>query len=841
MRQYLDLKAQHPGEVLLFRMGDFYELFFEDALECAPILGIALTSRDGEIPMCGIPYHALDAYLTRLLSAGKRVAIGEQVEDPRKAEKLVRREVVRVITPGLSVEGDEDALIAAYAENGGERALAWLGLSTGRLEGAVAGGREDLEDALATTAIRELLVHAERKDDFAGLPVLLAPLPDDYFSPARGGDALREFFGVASLKGFGLETDDLLTGVLGALIRYARETLKGALPAIPTLTLRHVASEVVNATTLRNLEVFSTMEGRKEGSVFSFFDRTTTAMGRRILREFLQHPLTAVEPIRRRQAAVAHLASRPERRRDLQEVLRTFPDILRILGRLAVDREHPREILGMGQALRRLPALALALEGPLPEVLEELRRDFVAVPSEADLILETLRETIPLQLKDGGFIRPGVDPELGELDRLREGGHDAILALEENERRRTGIATLRIKYNKVFGYFLEISRGQADKVPPEYIRKQTVVNGERYVTPEIKELEERILQASEKAAALELKLYAAFKARLRERLPVLQLLADRVGLLDAFVSMAKVAHEENFCLPEVEDEAGLRIEDGWHPVVAKLVKLPFVPNDADLDGAGRQIVLLTGPNMGGKSTYLRQVGLIVLLAQAGSFVPAKSARLGLVDHLFTRVGSADFLFRGESTFMVEMLEMARILRHASPRSLVLLDEVGRGTATFDGLSIAWAVVEHLHERENRRAMTLFATHYHELTELSLLFPRVANMTMAVKEFKERILFLHRVIPGTASKSYGIEVARLAGVPNEVVARARRILENLESAEIDPTGKPRAVHEEPLRRAQLNLFGSTGHPMAEELRTMDPDAMTPVEALNWIAKWKKELQ
>jgi DNA mismatch repair protein MutS len=318
-------------------------------------------------------------------------------------------------------------------------------------------------------------------------------------------------------------------------------------------------------------------------------------------------------------------------------------------------------------------------------------------------------------------------------------------------------------------------------------------------------------------------------------------LADRVGLLDALVSMARVAHEENFCLPEVEDEARLRIEDGWHPVVAKLVKLPFVPNDVDLDGGGRQVVLLTGPNMGGKSTYLRQVGLIVLLAQSGSFVPARSARIGLVDHLFTRVGSADFLFRGESTFMVEMLEMARILRHATPRSLVLLDEVGRGTSTFDGLSIAWAVVEHLHERQERRAMTLFATHYHELTELALLFPRVVNMTMAVKEFRERILFLHRVIPGTASKSYGIEVARLAGVPNEVVARARRILENLESAEIDPAGKPRAVHEEPLRRAQLNLFGGAVHPMAEELQGMDPDAMTPVEALNWVVKWKKELK
>jgi DNA mismatch repair protein MutS len=841
MRQYLELKAQHPAEVLLFRMGDFYELFFEDAVECAPILGVALTSRDGEIPMCGIPYHALDPYLTRLLAAGKRVAIGEQVEDPKQAVKLVKREVVRVITPGLSVEGEEDALIAAYAEEGNERALAVLGLASGRLEGAVVGGREDLEDALATAPIRELLIHGDRQEAFAGLPVVLTPLPDDYFSPLRGGEALREYFRVASLKGFGLESDGLLSGVLGALLRYARETLKGALPAIPTLTLRHVAREVVNATTLRNLEVFSTMDGRREGSFFAFFDRSATAMGRRVLREFLQHPLTAVGPIRRRQAAVAWLASRPDRRRELQEILRAFPDVPRVLGRLAMDREHPREVLGMGQALARVPALAALLDGPLPEALEELRNGLAAVPEEAELILRTLQEEIPLQIKEGGFIRRGVNPRLDELDRLRQGGHDAILAMEEAERRRTGIATLRIKYNKVFGYFLEVGRGHAGKVPPEYIRKQTVVNAERYVTPEIKELEERILQATEKAAELELKLYADLKGRLRERLAALQSLADRVGLLDALASMARVAHEENFCLPEVEDEARLRIEDGWHPVVAKLVKLPFVPNDADLSGDGRQIVLLTGPNMGGKSTYLRQVGLIVLLAQAGSFVSARSARVGIVDHLFTRVGSADFLFRGESTFMVEMLEMARILRHATARSLVLLDEVGRGTATFDGLSIAWSVVEHLHEREDRRAMTLFATHYHELTELALLFPRVVNMTMAVKEYGDRILFLHRVIPGTASKSYGIEVARLAGVPAEVVARARRILENLESAEIDPTGKPRAVHEEPMKRAQLPLFGSAEHPMAEELRGMDPDAMTPVEALNWIARWKKELK
>ena len=840
MRQYMDIKAGHPDAVLLFRMGDFYELFFEDAVECAPILQIALTSRDGDIPMCGVPHHAFDAYVGKLLAANKKVAVCEQVEDPRSAIHLVRREVVRVITPGLSTEGDEDTILAAYAEEGGRRAAALLGLASGTLEGLWLSSRDDLEDLLATRPIREVLTTREVREGLPDVPVLWSLAPGEAFSPTRGAEELRRAFGVASLKGFGIETEDLLTGVLGAALRYARDTLRRSLTLLQGVTLRHLDQEVVGPTTLRNLEIFSTMDGRREGSFFAWFDRTRCPMGRRRLRDDLMHPLTDLEAIRRRQEAAAWLRDHAGIADDAQDVLRRFPDVPRILSRLAIARDHPREVRGMAIALHALAELPRLFTEPLPPLLADLKACMAQVPPVVGRILRTLKEEIPLQLKDGRFIQPGVSAELDELKALEQGGHDRILAAEEEERRRTGIATLRVKYNRIYGYFIEVSKGQSDRVPPDYIRKQTLVNCERYVTPEIKELEEKILTASEKAAALEMEVYRDLKTEIERHATALHALAEAAGRLDALASMARAAREGEFCLPEMHNGREIRIEDGWHPVVAGCVRLPFVPNDTHLTGDDHQIVLLTGPNMGGKSTYLRQVGLIALLAQMGAFVPAKSASLGVADHIFTRVGSADFLFRGESTFMVEMLEMARILRHATPRSLVLLDEVGRGTATFDGLSIAWAIMEHLHEKEERRALVLFATHYHEMTELALLYPRIRNMTMAIKEFQDKIIFMHRVIPGTASKSYGIEVAKLAGVPAEVVRRAKKILTNLESAEIDPTGRPRAVHEEGPVPAQRSLFFAPDHPILEELRRLEPETLSPIEALNKIMAWKKKL-
>jgi DNA mismatch repair protein MutS len=840
MRQYMDIKAGHPDAVLLFRMGDFYEMFFEDAVDCAPILQIALTSRDGNIPMCGIPYHALDAYLGKLLSANKKIAVCEQVEDPKTATHLVKREVMRVITPGLSTEGEEDALLAAYAEEGDLRAAALLGMASGTLEGMWLASRDDLEDLLATRGVREVLLTREAREHLPDAPVLWNVVPAEVFSPSRGAEELRRAFGVASLKGFGIEAENLIAGVLGAALRYARETLRQGPSLLQGITLRHLEQEVVGPVTLRNLEIFATAEGRREGCFLSWFDRTRSPVGRRQLKEFLLHPLTDEGAIRRRQEAVAWLRERPGACESMQEVLRRFPDIPRILSRLGLAREHPREVRGMALALNALPGLARIFEDPLPQLLAGAKERMGKVPPVVAQVLRSLCEEIPLQLKEGNFIRPGVNPDLDELRSLERGGHARILGTEEEERRRTAIGSLRIKYNRVFGYFIEVPKAQVGKVPPEYIRKQTLVNCERYVTPEIKDLEEKILTASEKAAALEMEVYRDLKAAIALHSHALQSLAAEAGLLDAFLSMALASREGDFCLPEVHTGREVRIEDGWHPVVAGLVKLPFVPNDTDLSGEENQIVLLTGPNMGGKSTYLRQVGLIALLAQIGAFVPAKSASLGIADHIFTRVGSADFLFRGESTFMVEMLEMARILRQATPRSLVLLDEVGRGTATFDGLSIAWAVMEHLHEKEERRAQVLFATHYHELTELALLYPRIRNMTMAIKEFQGKIIFMHRVIPGTASKSYGIEVAQLAGVPAEVVRRAKRILVNLESAEIDPAGKPRAVHEEPFMPSQMSLFSAQEHSIVTELRKLEPETMSPIEALNRLMEWKKKL-
>jgi len=829
MKQYLLLKEKVRDCVLLFRLGDFYELFFDDAVECAPVLQIALTSRDGEIPMCGIPYHSLETYIPKLLNAGKKIAIAEQMEEPGKGG-IVRREIVQILTPGLSIEEEERVLVSLtfFNEN---YFLSYLNFGARKLELIKFKEKEELVDFLLNEPIKEIILPENLKIKEIlpkNLSVNLMPL--DYFNFHLGKEEILKTFNVLSIKGLNIE-DDFVPS-LGGLLRYVRETIKNELKNLGEIEIKQQENEVLPPSTIRNLEIFKTMEGEKGEAFFSFFDRTITPMGKRNLKDWLTHPLKEKDEILKRQEVLSFFLKNKNIMKNLTNILRNTPDIPKILGKLEIGREHPREILSLGQAVVKLKEIVKIIINPEEEILKEILIYFKEIPEEIFEINKTLKEDIPYLYKDGGFIKDGVSNQLDDLRKLKDNSSEAIFEFEKKERERLKIPTLKIKYNKVFGYFIEVSKGQIDKVPNDYIRKQTLVNAERYYTIEIKELEEKIMSAEEKIIELELKIYEALREKIKEKIKFLTAFSSAIGKLDALLSMAKVAEEENFCLPLISEKNELKIIDGWHPVVAKLVSLPFTPNDCILDGEKSQIMIITGPNMGGKSTYLRQVGLICLLSQIGSYVPAKEAVIPIFDHIFTRVGSADFLHRGESTFMVEMIEMARILRGATEKSLILLDEVGRGTSTFDGLSIAWATVEFLHE--GRCGLVLFATHYHELTNLQNELERTINMTFAVKEYKDKIIFLHKLIEGAADRSYGIEVARLAGIPQKAIERAKEILFILEKADL--------LKDKNIKKTlpkQLFLFDEE-NPVLEELKNLDVEKLTPLDALNLIAKWKKEI-
>jgi DNA mismatch repair protein MutS len=873
MRQYLEIKAQYPDALLMYRMGDFFEMFFDDARQAAPILEVQLTARqkgtENETPMCGVPHHALDTYLAKLIGAGLKVAICDQVEDPAQAKGLVKREVTRVVTPGtLSdpelLDGKEENFLAGLVWERGEGAGAFLDVSTGTFFVRRWRATEEAVEDLALLRPREALFHSERGEE--GFPMEIVdwaerecpcrtPLSGDrLFDPQRAGELLLRQFGAGTLRGFGLEEGEPAVKAAAAALAYAQETQKSGLAHIRGVAVREARDRLsLDASTLANLEVFSGQRasapgsGRRKTTLLAVLDRTVTAPGGRTLREWLRRPLVDPREIEDRHRAVGALVADNPRRERLRERLSRMADPERLVARAVLGTITPREAAALRDALAEAPAILAELAAidpgeapllarlsecdPLPELHAELQR--MLEPSPAPNLLE------------GGVIATGVDPDLDRYRSLTRDSKRHILALEARERERTGIASLKIRYNKVFGYYLEVTRANQQRVPSDYIRKQTLVNAERYVTPEIKELEEQILSAEERQVAIEQRLYRELVSRIAAEATGLIALAEAVGALDALASFAEVAARGRYVRPKMGlPGAPVIIREGRHPVVEQASRDAFVPNDAELDGETSQIVLLTGPNMGGKSTYLRQVALIVLMAQAGSFVPADEAVIGVCDRIFTRVGASDDLARGESTFMVEMIETANILRHATEQSLVILDEVGRGTATFDGLSIAWAIVEYLHE--HRKPKTLFATHYHELTELASLLPRVVNRTMAVKEWEERIVFLRRVVPGSADKSYGLHVARLAGLPETVIERAGEILGNLESHEYDPTGKPRLARgsapnaPEPGSPAQLTLFAPPEQIVASVLRDVDTDQLTPLAALNLIHSLKSRL-
>ncbi len=851
MRQYLEIKDAHPDAILFFRLGDFYEMFFDDAVIAAKALDLTLTSRnkddDEPIPMAGVPHHAGRGYIARLTEQGHKVVLCEQTEDPKKAKGLVRREVVRVITPGTIL--DDEVLepkaaryLAAVSSEGDRRSfgLAYLDVSTGEFFATEVQDVEALAGELARVAPREILT-SEAATTIT--EELRRRFPQVAYTTAVGhalADAAtlleRELAG--SLAELGLDDFALATCAAADVVQYARATQPaGRLPLSRLLVYQPGEAVVLDETAVANLELTQTLlAGQKTGSLLAIIDGTNTAPGGRLLRRWLLYPLTDIALIRRRQDAVAHLVDHAALRQALRHALARVHDLERLAARVTLGVATPRDLGKLRDSLAHLPALAelLAAESlvELPALLALDAADNAALMTLAAELERALLETPPPVVKDGGFIRPGFCSEVDEHRRLADGGKDAILAIESRERERTGISSLKVKYNRVFGYYIEVTKSHLARVPSDYVRKQTVATGERYVTTELAELESKVLAAHESLISREQELFAALCAAVAEHAARLARVGQRVAAIDACAALAELAHTRGWTRPLVDDTTILDIRDGRHPVIEQMVASgSFVPNDCCLDPSAEQILLITGPNMAGKSTYMRQVAQIVLLAQMGSYVPAAAARIGVVDRIFTRVGAADNLARGESTFMVEMRETAAILSGASKRSLVVLDEVGRGTSTFDGVSIAWAVTEFLHDAIGAR--TLFATHYHELCTLAETRPRVRNVSMAVREHRGQVVFLRQVVEGGASRSYGIDVARLAGLPRSVVSRARQILGQLEGAA--------RLGES----SQLSLFAAAvpapaeaGDVLRERLRAIDLDSTTPLQALALLAELRE---
>ena len=821
LRQYFEMKSRVPDAILFYRMGDFYEMFFDDAKDAAPLLGIALTARhrdsDIEAPMCGVPHQAVDHHVAKLVAAGRKVAICDQVEDPkasRGAKTLVRRDITRVVTPGTvldpaSLVPSAPSYLAALLPGETTWGVAFLDLSTGRFrEGSVPSAR--VEDALALFRPREIL------------------LPDDAPAPAFPAALSRR--GAAWWRASG-------EGAGAAARAYAGEMRPGAIAHVgepePLSFDRRMG---LDASAVATLELFEASDGSSARSLFSLMDRSRTPLGARALREALAHPSLDPIEIESRWDAVDELVHRPEVADDLQAALDAVGDLERRFARVAVGTAGPREVAALGAGLHAAPLVAAAA-GPL--AAGRFRSLLEALPDTSDCVAaieRMLAPDPPVLASAGGAIRDGADAALDELRALRRDAQGALLAVEAEEKRRSGIASVKVRFNRVFGYSLEVSNAHREKVPADWVRKQSLANAERYFTPKLKDLEEKILGAEDRIADIEARLYGALLAELALAGDRVRRTALVMGELDLFASLAEIARSGRWVRPRLSGKPRLAIVEGRHPIVERLRREePFVPNDTDLD-ADRRIQVVTGPNMGGKSTYLRQVATIALLAQAGSFVPAEKVELSVFDRIFTRVGAADHLSRGESTFMVEMLESAAILREATPRSLVILDEVGRGTSTFDGLSIAWALLEYLHDSPGKNAFVLFATHYHELTEVALVKPAVVNSTMVVKEIGGKVVFLRKVVPGAADRSYGIHVAELAGLPAEVTARAREVLSNLEKQELDVQGAPVLARKqgESAGSGQFLLFSAEEELVLEKLRSVDFEQMTPLSALSLLA-------
>ena len=855
MRQYQEAKRACPEALLLFRMGDFYELFHDDAKTAARVLNLALTSREkgaDATPMAGFPHHQLDSYLGKLIAAGFRAAVCEQVEDPKLAKGLVRREVTRVVTPGTVTD---DALLDPRESNylaavspGDPVGAAWVELSTGRFV-ATSFPAGQLTDQLARISPSECLL----AEDAAPLPrhlderMMVTRRPGWAFSLETARQNLLKHFRTTGMEGFGFSdapADDQALRAAGAIIDYLNETQRTSLEHVDRLVpYRSSGTLEIDEASRRSLEITRTIrEGRREGSLLAVLDGTVTAMGARLLADWLANPLVDAAAIRARHEAVGELVIDPALADHLHETLRRVYDVQRLLARVTTGRASPRDLSFLGRTLRALPGLKAKLAARKSPLLGWLE-------TEIDLCLDlrskldaALADDCPLASREGGFIRDGFHADLDALRELAHGGKQWIARYQAQESQRTGISTLKVGFNKVFGYYIEITNTHREKIPDEYIRKQTVKNAERYITPELKEYEEKVLTSDEKAKGLEYELFLELRDAVAASRRRIQTTAAVLAQLDVLVALAQLARQRNYCRPQIVEEPVLRIIDGRHPVLDVVEpEGTFVPNDVTAGGPSGVILLITGPNMAGKSTYIRQVALLTLLAQIGSFVPAREATIGLTDRIFARVGASDELARGQSTFMVEMTETARILNTASPRSLVILDEIGRGTSTYDGISLAWSVVEYLHEHVGCR--TLFATHYHELTDLEKSLAGVKNLNVAVREWQDEVVFLHKIVEGAADKSYGIHVARLAGVPREIIERSKEILSQLEEEHLDSEGRAKIARPRPAEKRshiQLTLFGPAEHPLMDELRRMDLNGTTPLAALQILQRWQEDL-
>jgi DNA mismatch repair protein MutS len=856
MRQYFDVKRQHRDAVVLFRMGDFYEMFYEDALTASRVLELTLTSRAKDssgtaIPMCGVPFHAVDTYLARLVRKGYRVAICDQVEDARQAKGLVKRDVTRVVSPGTFTDaGYVDARDSAYLASvsgppsgkTGPWGLAFLDVSTGQFAAAEFTGPDAASALAADLGVigpKEVLA-PEGLETGGAWPGRLTRLEPWTFEPARARETLCAQLRVASLTGYGLDAAPAATAAAGALVTYLRDTQRSELSHVRELTLRSAADAlIIDPVTLRHLNVVEGVEGGRSGSLLDEIDRTVTAMGGRMLRQWLVRPLVALERIQDRLDAVEDFAFHVTERGKLRDALKSIHDLERLTARIALRTAGPRDLVSLAQSLALLPrvrALCGTFRAPL---IASVVAEIDELTDIRQAIDSTIVDDPPAVVRDGRCVRDGVDPGLDDVRRISRGGKDSIAALEDAERARTGIGSLKVRFNRVFGYYIEVSKANLAAVPAEYVRKQTIAGGERFITPALKEHEDRVLGADERIEVREAEIVEALRARVAGEAPRILDAARAVATLDTLASLADAASAFGYTKPQMHDGDEFIVTDARHPVVERKVSAAFVPNDVYLDCAASQLVILTGPNMGGKSTYLRQVALLAVLAQAGSFVPAKRAKLAVADRIFARVGASDNIAKGTSTFMVEMQETATILHAATRRSLVILDEIGRGTSTFDGLSLAWAVAEHLASQPDRRPKTIFATHYHELTDLADSVPGVVNFHVAAREFKDEIIFLHKIVAGRSDRSYGIQVARLAGLPPAVVRRAAEILKSLEQDELERGGRPSLSGATRAPQQQLGLFHPPEtHPLVEQIRATDVDRLSPIEALNLLAELKR---
>jgi DNA mismatch repair protein MutS len=861
MRQYNAIKQQVPHALLMFRLGDFYELFFEDAVIAARDLEITLTSRNKEkgaaIPMCGVPYHAAESYIARLIQKGRRVAICDQMEDPRFAKKLVKRELTRIVTPGTAMDANlvrsrENNYLAAVAR-GPRFGVAHVDVSTGEFRVTEMDPAE-VPGALESLGAREVLLPADLSlpTPEGGPPprFVRSELEDWIFTADYAARALVEHFKLHSLDGCGLANRPGAVGAAGAILHYLRDTQRGALDHLDRPAFYDRAdSMVLDTVTVRNLELTEPLfaadagAGLAEATVLAVLDQTFTGMGGRLLRQRLLRPSMDTAEICERLDAVGELLQQTILRAELRKQLAGVLDIERLLAKVTLGTAGPRDLLALGRSIERIPALKRCFETQQAARLRTLFDRLDELPDVANLILEALADEPPLNIAEGGTIRAGFHAGLDELRDLRQNGQQYIAQIESRERQRTGIQSLKVRFNNVFGYYIEITRANLHLAPADYERKQTLANAERFTTPELKDYERKVLDAEERILALEKELFADVRQRAAAQAQRIRATAAAVAEVDVTASLAQVAAENRYHRPVFSADGEMRIVAGRHPVIERIAQEGgrFTPNDLSLGGEGGSIAIITGPNMGGKSTYLRQAALIAILAQMGSFVPAESAGLPVIDRIFTRIGASDNLARGRSTFMVEMTETAVILNTATPRSFIVLDEIGRGTATYDGLALAWAVVEYIHSRT--RAKTLFATHYHELTELADQLTGVRNLKVSVKEAGDQIIFLRKVEPGRADRSYGIEVARLAGLPLAVIERAQEVLRLHERTEHEvseelagagPEGHPRGP-------VQIQLFEPVGYGMAERIRSLDLDRIRPIEALQLLADLQKELR